>query len=289
LFENFSLLQKSVSGFPMQLQNCSNALLGNEIENVPGCTIGLLLDRLQPMDLQQALENCTRHFSKSGTVAQRIRQNVEERMGWDLTGTQSQKEFTMRSMENLDNCKICFSSIGNQLTMCGHGFCKDCSKMLKVGISISCPVCRSALSDYDWFDITESQKQVHEPSKIIKLRETIATLKQKQRKKNLYVFASEQVQENLHKLFKEDKNVIVKPFESIEESLLKEETLSSNIVFASPAGHVKYYYSLIKCANARNISIQLYLLYAMFREDISEAQNTFLTINEPRRKQKIAT
>ena len=292
VFLKFCDIRTSVSGLPRKVELSSKALLDYPIDDVHGCELSLLLQRIAPMNKELALENIKQHFSLNlkGTIAQRIAKSESDILNLPQlseNGSFADKTFVLRNFSELDQCQICFSEVANQITLCGHGFCKECKDMLKQDKTIAlCPICRSSLCDYDWIELNELSEGKQKITKIIKLEETLKKIVAKRSKKRLYenIYIATDLIENVMYLESKNENIFVVTFDD-----LKKQNLGNyaTIIFASPPINDEINYALIKLANQEDISIQIHFIYVETFEEIQALATKELFLNEPRKKPKI--
>jgi|GEM_PF-4809723 len=292
VFLKFCDIRSSVSGLPRKVELSSKALLDYPIDHVHGCQLSLLLQRTLPMNKELALENIKQHFmlNAKGTIAQRIAKSESDMLHLPQlseNGSFPDASFVLRNFSELDQCQICFSETANQITLCGHGYCKECKDMLRKDKVIAlCPICRSSLCDYDWLELSEASAEKHKITKILKLEEVLKKVVLKRSKKRLYenIYIATDFVENLLYLESKEEHIFVISFNDLKKENFKSFT---TIIFASPPIYDEINYALIKLANQEDVSIQIHFVYVETYEEIQATATKELFLNEPRKKPKI--
>jgi len=291
VFLKFCDIRSNVSGLPRKVEISSKALLNYPIDDIDGCLLSVLLQRLCPITKEIALQNINQHFAKNlkGTIAQRISKSESDSLNLPQAsenGSFADAAFVQSNFDNLDQCQICYSEQANQVTLCGHGFCKDCADMLKKDkLLCLCPVCRSSLCDYDWIQLSsESTVKEYKITKILKLEDTLKKLVAKRSKKKIHenIFVATNLTENIQYL--KDDNIFVVTFEELKSANLGN---FATIIFASPPPTDDINYALIKRANQEDISIQIHFIYAENYEEVQALHTKELFLSEVRKKPKV--
>ena len=292
VFLKFCDIRTSVSGLPRKVELSTRALLDYPIDNVHGCLLSVLLQRTKPMNKQFALESLQKHFEVNlkGTIAQRISKSESDLLNLPQlseNGSFPDASFVIRNFNELDQCQICFSEPANLVTLCGHGYCKDCSDMLKKDKVVSlCPICRSSLCDYDWIQLNDSKTEAYKITKVLKIEETLKKAMVKRSKKRLHetIYIVSELIDNIFYLNNFEDNVFVVTFED-----LKNQSFGTyaTIIFACPPPNEDINYALIKLANQGDISIQIHLIYVEGYEEVQASATKELFLCEPRKKPKI--
>jgi hypothetical protein len=295
-------IQQVAAGFPMPPTEVSSLLLGCDVFG-ESTRIPVAVQRLLPMNREDAINSCKLHFesSTSATVAQRfmISKNIQNDQYPNSSFVQRQLE------EGSKSCQVCMDSESVFTTLCGHSFCNDCSTMIRHDENQKsvclCPACRCHLSAYDWININPSVKEVPKftTSKFKSITNVLCELFSKRRpKKRLPLRALLIVPDSCIKIIPEQLSkeyfeihhpsdifektqkpyVLVSTMKDIFENhkeLLADESLEG-ILFAQPQS-VETYYKIIRANSQRMGSVQAFVFYCNGYESIEETKNTLLS------------
>lgn len=297
-FANMLNIKQSQTALPVKLcdQDITNSLVGAELCGIAGCTLKILLPRLETISFENAMKNCEDHFEKeNGTIAQRISKSHGN--SFDLaTG-----DFVKKTLKDImqTTCQICLSDPSTVLTMCGHVFCKDCYDHVNISSIVNCPACRSLLCEYDWIKIG-SYSNLIMPSKMQNLLNTLDQVFSKRRSKrrsglSAWIIAPQTSIEELKKLLQENRDFLINTssdtisnqhkvfltcFEDFTLKLNDDPHMFSDdnieaLVMVCPSSN-EMYHKLVRSSRNRHNSLQFHLLYANGLENIDDAKRLFL-------------
>jgi hypothetical protein len=269
---------------PLNAETLSNEeiLLGCNVKKIQGLSIDVAVQRTEPMSMVEANDSLLNHFcyQAQGTLAQRLQNSsLSSSLGFAKEALQS-----LLSKE----CCVCYSEPGSVLSLCGHGYCEDCSKMLrkeeeKSGIT-TCSACRASLCAYDWLRVKENSPISTFYSKGEALLKTLDTLfsKKRQRKRvsKVFVIVPDAVKQTIKNYLslrsfscrrfgetseeEKPRNVVIYTFDEILFEERFDEGLDA-IVLGSPCTLLDpstFYSKLIRCSTHRSFPLPVYLLYA---------------------------
>lgn len=310
--QSVARIQQSMTALPvavLPLASVASALLGAQVNGVPACQLQLALPRSSPMKQEEAEKNLAAHFASAlkGTLAQRVGSRFAQETDQVIPiGDLSESTFVQRALVQKGDgtCQVCFTDPVTTVTLCGHCYCVSCAGMLRnrearIGVT-SCPVCRAALSSYDWITIGEPTNADFVPSKVRSIKSTLGSVFGRRRHKRRVsmcawiVVPSEAIEPLREQLIDSNYEVITDPLQKQAESsqrqqiplvrliliddLGKQEIDDSveAILLSSPAPSRNVYHSIIRGCVQRSCPLQLYVFVSHGVENAEEAINTFL-------------
>jgi hypothetical protein len=308
-------IRQSMTAVPVPPMSTSSSavLLGTAYDNIAGCQVHIALPRTLPLSQANAERNVDSHFADDlrGTLAQRVGAGNSANVDATLIpmGTLSEASFVKRAVREKGDgiCQVCYSDPVSVVTLCGHCFCGSCVSMLRVkeargGGVTTCPVCRAALSSYDWITIGDQSSEVLTiPSKIQGLLNAISSVFSKRRhKKRSPMCAWVIVPESAHKVVSTQlldaanggfeiadmsqseasfRQQIPKIRLMTFDEVSKETEIGDNVdalFMTCPAQSSMIYYDLIRSCETRSTPLQLFLLVSQGVENPSDAVNIYI-------------
>jgi hypothetical protein len=297
---------------PISAQS-SAVLLGMKYDNIAACQVHLALPRTGPLTQSNAERNLDEHFSEDsrGTLAQRVGAGATERAAVPI-GTLSEASFVKRALKEKGDgiCQVCYADPVTTITLCGHCFCSACAAMLRVneargGGVTSCPVCRAALSSYDWITVGEQSSEIlHVPSKVRELFAGLASVFSKRRHKkrspmtawivvpkeayevvikqlkegstgSFEIFDSADLNQSESSMRQQIPRVVVIPFEELSKTNEIGDHVDA-LFMTCPSANSVVYYDLLRSCETRTSPLQLFLLVSQGLETAAEPLSIFV-------------
>lgn len=317
--QTLTKIRQSMTAVPVPPMSTTSSavLLGTKYDNISGCQVHIALPRTSALSQANAERNVEAHFAENarGTLAQRICAGnfADTEATLIPMGTLSEASFVKRAVREKGDgtCQVCFTDPVSVVTLCGHCFCGSCALMLRIkearaGGVTSCPVCRAALSSYDWITIGDQSSEVLTiPSKIQGLLNSISSVFSKRRHKKrspmcAWVIVPEAAHGVVLTQLREAANggfeisYDTSQSEQSEASyrqqipkirlmtfdeVSKEDEIGDNVdalFMTCPAQSSMIYYDLIRSCEKRSSSLQLFLLVSQGVENPSDAVNIYI-------------
>jgi hypothetical protein len=300
-FSAMHRIRQAHTPLPVKIEDeeTASVLVGADLKGVAACNLMLLLPRLGTMTKDEAITNCKEHFNKNirGTIAQRVAR---------LEGNDVElpdPAYVQRALQDITSltCSICMTDPSTVLTLCGHGFCKDCREQLGNTTSnqptLNCSVCRAQLSAYDWINIGESSSIM--PTKMQVLLTTLDSVFAKRRQKRriglrAWIVAPDNACESIRSFLSKHRPAIsldqhsdsaithgvrILSFQNLYDVLnqsIDDECLEA-VILACPAKSEVYHKLVKACANRRH-PLQLHVMHSKGLETIDNASRLFLQV-----------
>ena len=267
-------------------------LLDSGIRDIVGSETSTVLDRCQPLTIEECLKNCEEHFKvSSGTFGQKMQLKF-----LNTRAPTTEKSYVLKVLNQEEKCcQVCTEdNFENQVTLCGHIFCSGCFDMLRgTKDIIPCPMCRASLCKYDLFKISKTSTKRDMLSKLNSIKSMLQTIFSKRRNKKrlppcIWIFCPSEVivqltsqfkDENYYDMVSEPTQECSKPkiclmtFEKIDLYHIPENV--DGIFLVCPPANQDMYHQIIRKSADRESPVNLYLFVAEDYEFFDEALEIF--------------